>query len=445
MKPSDVVSASDRAEHGKISQIQSQNMSQFQPISKEEKVDQIVEANPLAKDDTSVARLPNSKTHKFWETQLVGQFKDIGDTSLPEGPVEPATPLSEVKQEPYNLPSPYEWTTCDLSSDDMCSEVYNFLKVHHPDDGYLFEETYSREFLRWALCPPGYYQSWHIGVRAKTSKKLVAFISGVPERIRVHDEVVKMAKINFLCVHKKLRSKRLAPVMIKEVTRMVHLQNIWQAAYSLPDIRATPVTTCQYWVRMLNPKKLIDVGFSCLRDRMTMNRTVKLYKLPDAPITPGFREMEGRDIPAVTELLRNYLSQFGVATDFDENDVEHWLLPRENVVYSYVVETHDVITDLCSFYTVPLTVVDNPKYKTVECAYSYYNVATKTSLPQLMNDVLIVSKRKGFDVLYALDVMHNESFLKELKFDLADAQMHYYLYNYRLRTALKPSELGIVF
>lgn len=45
------------------------------------------------------------KTNKLWETQPVGHFKDIRDTSLPHGPIEPSTPLSEVKQEPYNLPA----------------------------------------------------------------------------------------------------------------------------------------------------------------------------------------------------------------------------------------------------------------------------------------------------------------------------------------------------
>ena len=38
-----------------------------------------------------------------------------------------------------------------------------------------------------------------------------------------------MAEINFLCVSKSLRSKRLAPVLIKEVTRRVNLRNMWQA------------------------------------------------------------------------------------------------------------------------------------------------------------------------------------------------------------------------
>jgi len=42
---------------------------------------------------------------------------------------------------------------------------------------------------------------------------------------------IKMAEINFLCVLKKLRSHRLAPVLIKEITRRVHEKNIWQAVF----------------------------------------------------------------------------------------------------------------------------------------------------------------------------------------------------------------------
>ncbi|KAK1578599.1 hypothetical protein Q3G72_031532 [Acer saccharum] len=306
--------------------------------------------------------------------------------------------------------------------------------------------NYSKEFLRWALRLPGYFKSWHIGVRVKSSKKLVAFITGVPARIWVHDEIFLMAEVNFLCIHKKLISKRLAPVMIKEVTRRVHLENIWQAAYTAGVVLPTPMSTCQYWHRSLNPKKLIDVGFSRLGARMTMSRTIKLFKLPDSTVTPGFRKMELHDVPTVTRLLRNYLSQFIVAPDFDENDVEHWLLPKEDVVDSFLVEspeTHE-ITDFCSFYTLHSSILGNPNHSTLKVAYSYYNVSTKTPLLQLMNDVLIVAKQKGFDVFNALDVMQNETFVKELKFGPGDGKLHYYLYNYRIKHAMRSSELGLV-
>ncbi|THU65042.1 hypothetical protein C4D60_Mb01t32960 [Musa balbisiana] len=184
--------------------------------------------------------------------------------------------------------------------------------------------------------------------------------------------------------------------------------------------------------------------------------------LPEGPIEPPtplsavrpepynlpalYEKMELRDVPAVTRLLREHLSLFVVAPDFDENDVEHWLLPRENVVDSYVVEspeTHEV-TDFCSFYTLPSSILNNQNYSVLKAAYSFYNVAAKTPLLHLMNDALIVAKQKDYDVFNALDVMHNDTFLKELKFGPGDGQLHYYLYNYRLRIALKPSELGLV-
>ena len=73
--------------------------------------------------------------------------------------------------------------------------------------------------------------------------------------------------------------------------------------------------------------------------------------------------------------------------------------------------------------------LNNANYSTLKAAYSYYNVAVKTPLQQLMNDALIVAKQKNFDVFNALDVMENEGFLKELKFGPGDGQLHYYLYN----------------
>ena len=77
-------------------------------------------------------------------------------------------------------------------------------------------------------------------------------------------QVMKMVEINFLCVHKKLRSKRLAPVLIKEITRRVNRCNIWQAAFTAGALLPRPFATCRYWHRSLNPKKLTDVGFSRL-------------------------------------------------------------------------------------------------------------------------------------------------------------------------------------
>jgi glycylpeptide N-tetradecanoyltransferase len=54
-----------------------------------------------------------------------------------------------------------------------------------------------------------------------------------------------LVEINFLCIHKKLRSKRLAPLLIKEVTRRVNLEGIFQAVYTAGVVLPQPVATCR--------------------------------------------------------------------------------------------------------------------------------------------------------------------------------------------------------
>jgi len=74
---------------------------------------------------------------------------------------------------------------------------------------------YSQAFLQWALQVPGFVPEWHLGVRVGGSGKLMGFITAIPARIRVNSAALAAVEINFLCVHKKLRAKRLAPVLIK--------------------------------------------------------------------------------------------------------------------------------------------------------------------------------------------------------------------------------------
>ena len=69
---------------------------------------------------------------------------------------------------------------------------------------------------------------WHLCVRVASNKKMVACITAVPVLLNIKGTLKKMVEINFLCVHKKLRSKRLAPVLIKEITRRVNCNGIFQ-------------------------------------------------------------------------------------------------------------------------------------------------------------------------------------------------------------------------
>uniref|UniRef100_A0A2K5PRA3 Glycylpeptide N-tetradecanoyltransferase n=1 Tax=Cebus imitator TaxID=2715852 RepID=A0A2K5PRA3_CEBIM len=329
--------------------------------------------------------------YQFWDTQPVPKLDEVITS---HGAIEPDK--DNVRQEPYSLPQGFMWDTLDLSNAEVLKELYTLLNENYvEDDDDMFRFDYSPEFLLWALRPPGWLLQWHCGVRVSSNKKLVGFISAIPANIRIYDSVKKMVEINFLCVHKKLRSKRVAPVLIREITRRVNLEGIFQAVYTAGVVLPKPVATC-------------------------------------VTKTSGLRPMEPKDIKSVRELTNTYLKQFHLAPVMDEEEVAHWFLPREHIIDTFVVESPSgKLTDFLSFYTLPSTVMHHPAHKSLKAAYSFYNIHTETPLLDLMSDALILAKSKGFDVFNALDLMENKTFLEKLKFGIGDGNLQYYLYNWR--------------
>ena len=316
-----------------------------------------------------------------------------------------------------------------------------------------------------ALKAPGWRREWHVGVRASQSQKLVAFISGVPVTLRVRSKILKSTEINFLCIHKKLRSKRLAPVLIQEITRRCYLLDVFQALYTAGIVLPKPVSSCRYYHRSLDWLKLYEVGFSPMPRNSSKARQLTKYKLPTSTSINGLRPMQKGDASAVLSLLQRYLKGFEMAPQFDQEEVEHWLFydeksTAEQVIWTYVVEdpSSKKITDFFSFYCLESSVIKNPKHDTIRAAYLFYYATEsaftgdvrdlKERLNLLMNDALVLAKRVSssskilsvhlltgkkfnFDVFNALTLLDNPLFLEQQKFGAGDGQLHFYIYNYR--------------
>lgn len=206
----------------------------------------------------------SSKVYTFWRTQPVPTFDEEtgGEPSSDNHKaIDPEKTIAEIKQDPYALPEGFVWDTLELVDAEVLKELYTLLNENYvEDDDAMFRFDYQPEFLKWALQPPRWRKDWHVGVRVAKSGRLIAFISAIPAEIKVYEKQLKVVEINFLCVHKKLRSKRLAPVLIREITRRVNLTGIFQAVYTAGVVLPKPITTSRYWHRSLNPKKLIDVS-----------------------------------------------------------------------------------------------------------------------------------------------------------------------------------------
>jgi len=269
----------------------------------------------------------------------------------------------------------------------------------------------------------------------------------------------RCTEINFLVVHKKLRAKRLAPLLIQEVTRRTHQKGIFQAVYTAGAFLPTPIAKCQYFHRSLNPAKLVKTGFSAVPRNSTVARMINQYKRPDATSLAGLREMEKKDLKEVARLLRAYLARFEMAPLLSNKEVEHALLAGRGrdvdgkrvgqVTWAYVVEDPMTkqITDMFSFYTLPSTAVQITPHTVINAAYLFYSATTAapscanlgdgsvsvpvinwkdetkeqravlgSRLKELMGDALTLAAKAGFDVVNALTLQDNVLFLEDLKF-----------------------------
>ena len=384
---------------------------------------------------------PLYEKHEFWDTQPVPKVHDF----LKEGEIEKGV-LKEVRQEPYNLPKGFSWCDVDLEDDEQLNDVYELLRDHYVEDSdHMFRFDYQKEFLKWALLPPKQYSDWIIGVRGGKNNRLFGFITGIPVKLRIKGKMIKMTEINFLCVHNKIRDHRLAPVLIKEVTRRVNIKNMWQAIYTAGKVLPKPFTECTYYHRNINTKKLIDVGFAGVPPGRAKSLHIKLLSLPKETSIENIRPMERRDVKQVQALLDEYLKNFDLSFHFNKEEVVHFMLPREDVVYSYVICDPDTneITDFISYYNLPSTCLKSEKHKQIKAAFCYYIVPKKHSIKELMKEALILAKNDKFDVFNALDIMDNKEAFDDLHFGMGNGNLYYYLYNWSI-TDTPTDKIGIV-
>ncbi|XP_016383177.1 glycylpeptide N-tetradecanoyltransferase 1 [Sinocyclocheilus rhinocerous] len=211
------------------------------PADKLQEIQKAIELFSVGQGPAKTMEEATRRSYQFWDTQPVPK---LGETVISHGCIE--EDKDNIREEPYSLPQGFSWDTLDLGNTAVLKELYTLLNENYvEDDDNMFRFDYSPEFLLWALRPPGWLPQWHCGVRVNSNHKLVGFISAIPANIHIYEIEKMMVEINFLCVHKKLRSKRVAPVLIREITRRVNLEGIFQAVYTAGVVLPKPVGTCR--------------------------------------------------------------------------------------------------------------------------------------------------------------------------------------------------------
>lgn len=401
------------------------------------------EAEDISADLLKLMKGDFKKKHLFWDAQPMSPRDDL--KHLPDGPiVSNEEHMSNLRETPYPLPDQFYWADVDVNNPQHLQDLYK-LTYHNysppeTDEQLNLRSTFSKEFLQWTLTFPGSRPDFNVGIRTANNGRLVAFISAMVTNIRVKTTPsIRAANVDLLCIHKKLRGKRLAPILMKEIKRRANNAGIFQAIIMSGHVLSTALCKSRYFHRALNPMKLADIGFSGKPTSMGAK-----YKLPLAPLNAALRPMTEADVEGVHALLTNYLEskcQWHIV--YTQDEIAHLLLPRKGVLDSYVVsDANGKITDMSSFFHSPSEVVG--QNATLCQVYGMYNVATSMSLSELMRDTLVLAKQLGMDVYNSNDLMENKTFHDELEFGVGDGVLRYYLYNWSCGPEMAPKDVGMI-
>ena len=116
----------------------------------------------------------------------------------------------------------------------------------------------------------------------------------------------------------------------------------------------TPFVTNNYMNRFINPKKLTEIQYTHKPANMPMKQFVNKYKLPDQSgikIDGIVRLMEKKDISTVLKLYKQQMEKCKMYYKFSQDDISYFMLPKENVVWTYVIEDDKkVVTDFFTMH-----------------------------------------------------------------------------------------------
>lgn len=318
----------------------------------------------------------------FWKTQPVGTRVELRREDAP-------TPL----------PDGYEWGTCSVDA------LRNLLVNYISDEKSHLD--YRVDLLKRELHPDE-----HFNVALRHKGKLVGFIGAEPRVMRLRDESVRVVVINFLCLSQKHRSKALAPLLIREITRRAVARGIQQAVYTAAADLPGAVCSGMYWHRLLNPKKLTECGF------YSTDRPKSRYHDIRGSSRARMRPAKDSDVSRIARMLRDHESTRELyMEDIDEEYVRSKIMPT----HAFVSEEGDEDAFACLF---ELNNVGNDGRTIKQC------IVRHVVGPSTLESLDVIAANLGYDLLTILDLGHDHEYLKSCRFLIGPQSLiHLYLYN----------------
>ncbi len=289
--------------------------------------------------------------------------------------------------------------------------IAKFLSENYVQDN-KFKYNYSEDFIKWYLDDESLYECIY------NNDELIGFVCGKKINISLFKKQSTIAEIDFLCVKKDERNKKLCPLLINKIQKKFNDINIYEAIFTSEHNYPNKVTHCDYYVRFINIKKLIDINYINIDKKYNL-----LFELPKIKGNKILAEIT--NYKECLNLYNKYYNKFDCYEIFNEASfIKRFDNPHIKIFG--LVENNKII-DFISYYTIDINVID--KNIITKDGFLYYYTNNSNNLHKMISLLLHKLKEDNIDSFIALDIMeNNEDILLDLKFINKKSNYNYYFF-----------------
>ena len=376
---------------------------------------------------------------KFWGKQDVLQLNKYATV--------PKMCNSEVipAESQQKMHEPYEWARYDIMNETEMNRVVSFINMQYNDgNNNKYVQVYTVKYLRWLLADSPII----IGVRAKTGGNIGAISCIKTNEMQLYNKRHNTASVEIFCVHKKLRQKGVAELLMNETKRVVLSERDIKIGKFMTQVYVpTPVCKIEYYHRPINYGKLNRLNYVSIKSD-TNNQTVGESFMISTKNT-ACEKLTESNIEKAYELLCEYQDKYNiyerytlekfVKTFYDNEEISSYVLLDNNkniidfVSYSkFILRDRDVKTE------------DLTNENTIRVAKMHtYTSNTMTPL-MIYKNTVISANNEGIDLFTTTDMMENLEILYDnfSRFTKGNISLYVNFYNWECKE-ISPEQLYI--
>jgi glycylpeptide N-tetradecanoyltransferase len=265
-------------------------------------------------------------------------------------------------------------------------EIYEFLNNNYIENKECGLRTiFYRDYLYWYLRD----RQLSIIVGLIYEQKLVGLVTAIIVEMVIKENPMKIPYLNLLCVNSKLRGLGLANFLVRKIQVELNKRNLEKCIFMTMSLTDNPkifyeetklVSGFKSYAVPINYPKLIEIKF-----------LPRNCHIPNPLSFPNpLHLMKESDLECVVNKLNRFMARFVIHPIFDIKSGRHNLVPKKNIIYSFVKrDENKIVTDFISVCKSCAYSVPSKKFiYTAVVNYYYFETMTLTELVTYLIDKL---------------------------------------------------------